>query len=299
MRKITFLWKSDKPLFHDLPPWSRAALLVCALVYFGACAALALNQRSALYHPMLAMDPAPSAAEGSTLDRRGSAGGLHWLARSGPEARSGLCAPGPSGSRPAVAYFGGNAERPSAAAAAAAAKFPGCRVYALAYPGFEGAPGSPTEESIHRAADAMVESMRADGVDMAGSLLMGRSLGSGVAARQASLGACALAGLVTPYDSLELVAADAYPWAPVALLMLDRFDARPWARAARCPAAIVYADEDAVIAPGHALALRGFWSRPVLWMGSVLNSDHATILDKHASWASIMDAWTQARGAAR
>lgn len=295
MRKITFLWRSKKALFHDLPPWTRVVLAACALSYLVACAALAINQRSALYHPMPALAVMPAAVLGTTLEQRVLTEGTHWLALSGEPASSGPCAPGVLGARAAVAFFGGNAERPSSAALLAAGKFPGCRIYALSYPGFEGALGQPSEASIHRAADAMIERMRLDGVNLEGSLMMGRSLGSGVAIRQASRGSCALAGLVTPYDSLELVASEAYPWAPVSLLMLDSFDARPWARAARCPASIVYADNDAVIDPMHAMALGELWGRPVIWIGGVLNTNHETILNKQAAWAAIKDAWVKTR----
>ena len=245
MPKIRFLLRSDKPAFHAIPRPLRVALRVALVAYVGACAGLALLQRQALFHPMAAPRPAPAG-----LVWTGEGEARFWVAPSGS----------PSCPAKAVAYFGGNAEAPSDGAQAAASAFPGCPVYALAYPGYEGAPGSASEASIHQAADAMVARMLRDGFKRQDIIFAGRSLGSGEAVRQSSLGACFAAYLATPYDSLAQAASRFYPWAPISLLMLDRFDAQPWAKNAQCPAAILAADQDRVIPADHAYNLSALWN---------------------------------------
>lgn len=296
MRKIRFLWRSPKPLFHDIPPWGRHILWGTAGAYLIACTSLWTLQQDMVFQPPGApSSPVPSAS------RLMSSGDLrYWITAPGASISSiaPLCPMGPSGKRGAIAYFGGNAERASAFGAYARSRLPGCSIYALNYPGYEGAPGRPGEESIHKAADAMMEAMRADGVDLSLSLIMGRSLGSGEATRQASLVPCSLAALITPYDSLQAVASGIYPWAPTMLLMRDKFDAKPWAAKARCPAAIAFSEHDTIIPGLHAAALAKSWSD----YGTVVSVDsvatHETILERDGAWDLIRRTWVQTRNSA-
>lgn len=282
MAKIKFLWRSAKPLFHTAPRGPKIALAWIGGLYVAACVGLWTHQRSIIFHPMPLGHPAP----GSAMLREGSA--QFWLtkARAPADGAARSCSDGPAG-RGAAAYFGSGSE-PASAFGSKAVELPGCDLYALDYPGFEGAPGSPSEESIHAAADAMMERMARDGVDLSRTLVIGRALGSGEAARQASLRPCLLAILATPYDSLASVAIDHAPWAPAALLIRDPFPASVWGARARCPALVFYADHDDTIAPVHAQSLSNAWS-PV--QGSTLATiegiTHANIMDSTGVWTTI------------
>lgn len=282
MAKMKFLWRSSKPLFHTMPPKYKLAIALLGGLYLAACSILWFKQRSMIFHPM----PARTPAEGSVMLREGSS--QFWLTKARPPADStpAVCSPGPAG-RSAAAYFGGNAE-PASAFGSKAAELPGCDLYALDYPGFEGAPGSPSEESIHAAADAMMARMARDGVDLSRSILIGRSLGSGEAVRQASLLPCNMAILATPYDSLTSVAIDHAPWAPVSLLIRDPFPAVSWAAHARCPALVFYADFDQTIPPVHAQSLADAWSPA---QGSRLVTvegiTHSNIMDSKGVWTTV------------
>jgi hypothetical protein len=134
----------------------------------------------------------------------------------------------------------------------------------------------------------MVERMKDDGIDMAQTLFIGRSLGAGEAVRQTSKENCRLALLLTPYDSLAEVAQEKLPWAPAALLMLDPFDAKFLAKSAHCSALIVFAESDEVIPGHHAMNLDKSWNPKhdtVVTTNS--NVTHANILDLPGTWSTM------------
>lgn len=279
-KKNIFLWTSDKPAFSFLPPWARKTLAFAAIAYLLACLGIYALQRSMLFHP-----PAQTAPPGPAWAQSGDA--RFWIFKPAPSDAPSLCPASTKGTSGAVAYFGGNAER-ARDFERHLAQFPGCTAYALSYPGYEGAPGDPSEDSIHNAADLMIERMKADGVDMAQALFIGRSLGSGEAARQASKEECRLALLATPYDSLADVAQGKFPWAPTAFLMRDPFDAKPWAKSARCSAVIVFADPDSVIPGHHALNLSNAWNpKKSTIVSTNPKATHANILELPGTWSEM------------
>jgi pimeloyl-ACP methyl ester carboxylesterase len=53
--------------------------------------------------------------------------------------------------------------------------------------------------------------------------------------------------LVTPFDSLVNVARAHFPWLPVRLLMLDRYDSAARAAGIQAPALVVIAEADEII----------------------------------------------------
>jgi pimeloyl-ACP methyl ester carboxylesterase len=86
-------------------------------------------------------------------------------------------------------------------------------------------------------------------------VVYGRSLGSGLAAQLAAEVRPALTVLVSPYRSMASLAAEQYPWVPLALL---RYPLRTDAVIARIqgPVRIVHGELDTLIPLTHAEALR-------------------------------------------
>ena len=83
----------------------------------------------------------------------------------------------------------------------------------------------------------------------------GRSLGSGLAAQLAAELQPDLTVLVSPYESMQAVAAEQYPWVPGALL---RYPLRADQALARVqgPVYLVHGARDGLIPPRHSLALQ-------------------------------------------
>ncbi|KXU88693.1 alpha/beta hydrolase [Paraburkholderia monticola] len=142
-----------------------------------------------------------------------------------PEAFRGLVAEPPGSARASAIVFHGNAGHAGHRSFYAAALTRlGLRVILAEYPGYGPRDGTPSEETL--VADARQTIALAHRLYGAPLLLIGESLGSGVAAAAGSRERDKIAGmmLITPWDRLEHVAAHHYPWLPVKWLLRDQYD---------------------------------------------------------------------------
>jgi pimeloyl-ACP methyl ester carboxylesterase len=119
---------------------------------------------------------------------------------------------------------------------------------AVEYPGYPGASGAPSEESLLAAAEAALQHLTgAMKLDRSRLVLEGQSVGTGVAVAMAAKGWGTRLVLLSPYTSLPDVAASAFGWLPVRLLMRDRFDSKSRAADVKIPTLIVHGTDDEVI----------------------------------------------------
>ena len=204
------------------------------LLYLGACLLLWNNQRSYLYFPTRARLPSVQ-VEVLTRD------GLQVLASVEPR-------PGAD----AVLYFGGNAEEVSASVPALAEAFPEAAIYALHYRGYGGSQGEPSEPALVGDALALFERVHSGHPRI---VVVGRSLGSGIAVQVAAARPATRLVLVTPYDSIVAMAAEQFPLFPVSWLVQDRYDSAAIAPRITVPTTLVVASGDRVIAAAHSAAL--------------------------------------------
>lgn len=117
---------------------------------------------------------------------------------------------------------------------------------AVEYPGYGYAEGEGTSEAtLIAAARAGVDRVRAlAGRDVA---CVGHSLGTGVAVAMAAEGRCTHLVLISPFTSVEDVAARRYPFLPVRLLLRDRWDSFARAPQIAVPTFITHGDQDIVV----------------------------------------------------
>jgi pimeloyl-ACP methyl ester carboxylesterase len=159
----------------------------------------------------------------------------------------------PASGPDAVVYFGGNAEDVSLDLPGFAEVFPNDAIYLLHYPGYGGSAGHPTEKSILAAAFALFDAVHAQHANV---ILIGRSIGTGVAVHVASQRPVTRLVLVTPYDSLVDVAQEHYPFLPNRWLMLDKYDSWKYAPQVTAPTRIIVAGNDEVIPRASTERLR-------------------------------------------
>lgn len=164
--------------------------------------------------------------------------------------------PPPRPDAPVALYFHGNAERLSDLdARIAALGRDGFGVAAMAYRGYPGSSGKPSEAALLADAERLHDWVQEAGVAPERMVSMGYSLGSGVAVGLAA--ARPVGGLVlfAPFTSAADIAKKAYPWLPVRALMLDpmRSDAR--IARVRAPIAIVHGTADDIVPYGFGRRL--------------------------------------------
>jgi pimeloyl-ACP methyl ester carboxylesterase len=158
-----------------------------------------------------------------------------------------------------LVYFGGNAED-VLLAARNAGRMAAKRMLVVNYRGYGGTKGKPTQQALFEDALAIYDYVRGPGGAAPTSIvLIGRSLGSGVATWLATQREVRAAVLITPFDSIRAVAARRFPAIIVDLLLRHPFPSAEMAPRAKVPALFLIAAEDAVIAPAHAYALAEAW----------------------------------------
>lgn len=206
-----------------------------AVVYLGLCAALFFLQRSLIYFPQ--PRAAGTGVPTLTLAVPGAEVLVTTRTRSGAEA---------------VIYFGGNAEDVSLALPELAAAYPEHALFLMHYRGYGGSSGRPSEAALVADALALFDRVHASHAKV---LVVGRSLGSGVAIQLAGARPVARLVLVTPYDSIQALAAQQFPWAPVRWLLRDKFES--WRHAAQItvPTLLIAAEHDEVIPRASTQAL--------------------------------------------
>ena len=242
------------------PPVTRVliSLLTLALAaYIGLCVVLFATQRSMLYYPQPRTD-----VPGTTvikLDRGDAVVNVTRLQRKGEAA---------------LIYFGGNGEDVSLSVPELAEAFPQRTIYLLHYRRYGGSTGSPSEVALVGDALALYDSVAADYKDIA---LVGRSLGSGVAVQLASQRPISRLVLVTPYNSIQQLAAQHFPYAPVSWLLKDKFESWKYTAKITVPTVLIAAENDEVIPRQSTDELLRSFPAGVATLRVIGNAGHNTI----------------------
>ena len=212
-----------------------AILVLVVIAYAAACAALFLFQRALVFFPQpraLGTHALEAFRNGDTLLQ------LTVRTHAGPGA---------------VLYFGGNAEDVSGSLEPLVAAFPDREIVMLHYRGYGGSAGEPGEEAIAADAAALFDRVHAQHPDV---VVVGRSLGTGVALRLASIRPATRVVLVTPYDSMVEIAQSHYRLFPVYWLMRDKFESWRYVPQVKVPTRIIAAGRDEVIPAASTERLR-------------------------------------------
>ena len=155
------------------------------------------------------------------------------------------------------------------------------------YRGYGESQGRPSERALLE--DALVvldQVLGREGIDPGHVVLMGRSLGSGVAVHVAAHRRVGSVILVTPFDSLVSVAKAHYPIFPVGLMLRHRFDSAALAPDITVPALFLTAVHDQVVPQRFAEALEHRWGGPVVAV-SIDGTDHNTIETSPVYWEAV------------
>lgn len=157
----------------------------------------------------------------------------------------------------------------------------------LNYRGYGRSEGEPDESKLKSDALFIFDKVtKENAIDPDSVILMGRSLGSGVATYVASQRKVKKVVLITPYDSLVKVAGSHYPALPVSLLMNQRFESDVLASSIDVPVLCLIAEEDKIIPPVHAHNVCEAWKGEKS-ISLIKNVGHTNIIKHPEFYRSI------------
>lgn len=150
--------------------------------------------------------------------------------------------------QPTLIYFHGNAGG-LANRAPRVERFAdaGLGVFMLAYRGYSGSTGQPTENALIADALLAYDYLRENGLQAQELVPYGESLGSGVAVQLAAQRSVGALVLDAPYTSLPDIGKRLYPFIPVERFMTDRFDSMAHISKVEAPILIMHGSNDVTI----------------------------------------------------
>jgi fermentation-respiration switch protein FrsA (DUF1100 family) len=123
------------------------------------------------------------------------------------------------------------------------------------YRGYSGLPGEPTEQGLYADGRAYMHGLIAQGVKPENVILFGHSLGTGVATQLTQEFNAAGLMLLAPFLSIQTIARLHFPFFPVSLLALDRYENFSKIGKIRAPLMIANGTRDEVIPPSQGREL--------------------------------------------
>lgn len=243
------------PLLQSLLNVGAGLLLAVPLLLYPF---LYFNQERMLFFPR---PLSPSAKE--MLRERSPQGEVRLTATDGTPLHGWLLNVSTSTRRPLLIYWGGNAEEVSSFLLTESQRLPGWAILAVNYRGYGESGGKPGERALFDDGRLLFDwAQQHPGIDPAHIVVMGRSLGSGVAVQVAAERQVAGVCLISPYDSIRSLAQKMYPVVPIGWLLKHPFDSLARARAIQAPLLALMAGEDTIVPIDHSQRLVAAWGGP-------------------------------------
>lgn len=232
----------------------RVVLILAVLVYVGIAAFMYFQQRSFQYFPAhKATPPQALGLSGVTEERVKTPDGetiVLWYAPAGP-------------GQPTVLFFHGNGgEIADRAERFAFLQAQGFGVLFVSYRGYGASSGEISEQGLITDALTAYQFLIERGVPPQQIVLLGESLGTGVAVQLAARKPVAAVALEAPYTATVDIAADIYWWLPVRFLMKDQFRSRDFIAEVKVPLLIQHGDADRVVPVAQGRSLFAMANEP-------------------------------------
>ncbi len=117
----------------------------------------------------------------------------------------------------------------------------------IAWRGFSGNNGKPTEKGLYQDAKKAVEWLEAKGISKKDIILYGESLGTGVAVELASKDNFSGVILESPYTSMVDMGKRFYPFVPISLLQRDRYNSIKKIKKIKSPLLVLHGKADTLV----------------------------------------------------
>ena len=253
----------------------RYVLLLAVLAYVAIAGFMYVQQRSFQYFPARAGTPPQALGLSGVAEERVKTLDGETIVLWYSPARPG---------KPTVLFFHGNGGEISGRHERFAyLQSQGLGAMFVSYRGYGASTGSISEQGLITDALTAYDVLRAKGVAADEIMLLGESLGTGVAIQLAVQKPVAAVALEAPYTATVDIAADIYWWLPVRLLMKDQFRSRDYIGRVKVPLLIQHGDADRVVPFAQGRGLFAMANEPKQ-MVVIPGGTHDIILD-HDVWA--------------
>jgi pimeloyl-ACP methyl ester carboxylesterase len=224
------------------------AMIAGVLLYLAVVAALYLMQRRLIY---------PGWWLGTAEETAGYAGYRNVAITTADGLRGHLLWHPPQPGKPVILFFHGNGDSVrSSMVSVERLVAMGYGAVLPEYRGYAGNAGKPDEQGLYRDARAAVAWMSANHIDPKHVIVIGYSLGTGVATQMAIETPPRALVLIAPYASIVHVTAARFPWLPANWLVTERFDTAARIRRISCPMLLIHGAADRTIPPENSLMLK-------------------------------------------
>ncbi len=255
--------------------------VIVLVLYATVCALLYFNQDDLLFHPQ----PTSKQEVIEILNQYPEFDTLSFVMKDGNRTYGYISKYTIEDKLPLVLYFGGNAEEVSHLADFKK-YFPNTIMVLMNYRSFGLSQGKISEQTMFSDALEVYDNLIANPrVDVNNVIVMGRSIGTGVATYVSSQRKTNATVLITPYENMIEVAFEKYPFVPISLLIKHRFESDTYAPNIKTPMLALISSNDQVVPKHHAYKLKDAWKGKTETLE--VNEDHNSIMNNEDVWKKI------------
>ena len=255
--------------------------IVILVLYASVCALLYFNQDDLLFHPQ----PNTPKEVSEILNKYPDFDTLSFVMKDGNRTCGYISKETLKEKLPLVLYFGGNAEEVSHLADYKA-YFPNAIMVLMNYRSFGLSQGEISEQTMFSDALEVYDKLMTNPeIDANNVIVIGRSIGTGVATYVSSQRKVNATVLITPYENMIDVAFEKYPFVPISLLIKHRFESDTYAPNISSPMLALISANDQIIPKHHAYKLKQAWKGKTDALE--VNEDHNSIMNNEEVWKKI------------
>jgi uncharacterized protein len=255
--------------------------IVVAILYIGICTLLYVNQDDLLFHPQ----PKTLVEVSKILEAAPEFDTLTFVMKDGNRTCGYISKDTIKEKLLLVLYFGGNAEEVSHLSEYKT-YFPNTVMALINYRSFGLSQGVISEKNMFSDALEVYDKLIANPeIDENNVIVIGRSIGTGVATYLSSQRKTNGTVLITPYENMIDVAFEKYPFVPISLLIKHRFESDTYAPNISSPMLALISANDQIIPKHHAYKLKEAWKGKTDALE--VNEDHNSIMSSEEVWKKI------------
>lgn len=190
------------------------------------------------------------------------------------------------GKQKTIIYFGGNGDEVSSLVQEANHNLEWA-ILLINYPGYGNSDGQPSETIFFDSALKIYDyATSRNDIDKNNIVIMGRSIGTGVATFLASKKNQKGVILISPFASMNNVVKEKFWFLPIDLILKSKFECRKYACNINSPLLCIYGTRDKIIPMKHSMELMKYWRGEVEYR-ELIGFNHDNLIGSMEVWNCI------------